>query len=215
MKVQIECYECGLIMGPVNMSRHYAARHPEVIYPATAMYNQRFLFWVRKGSDADCWLWTGALDQDGYGFLNISEKSVRAHRWSYELNVGPIPDGLVIDHLCRVRHCVNPAHLEPVTNGENVMRGEGLAPTLARVTHCPQGHEYNEENTYVKPGGRNHRACRVCMNARSAEWNRSRDKDAFNAYRRERRARKNAEEAAEKPPGWQPPDIAGALGLDQ
>ena len=75
-------------------------------------------------SDSGCWEWRGARTTDGYGTFSIHSKTVYAHRYSYEIHMGDIPDGLVLDHLCRVRHCVNPGHLEAVTNAENVRRGD-------------------------------------------------------------------------------------------
>jgi len=84
-------------------------------------------FWrkVDFGAPGDCWRWTGAISDTGYGdfFLSISVGTVRAHRWAYEERRGPIPRGMDLDHLCRVRHCVNPDHLEPVTRAENLRRG--------------------------------------------------------------------------------------------
>jgi len=110
-----------------------------------------------------CWLWTGRMNHGGYGMLSLSGGEVRAHRWAYELFIGPVPDGLVLDHLCRVRHCVNPAHLDPCTIGENVMRGETLVADQVRRTHCPQGHEYTPENTRINNGSRH---CRECARVR-------------------------------------------------
>lgn len=104
-----------------------------------------------------CWLWTGAMQPSGYGTF----RGRAAHRITYELFVGPIPENLTIDHLCRVRSCVNPAHLEPVTIAVNVMRGESLPARNARKTHCPQGHPYDDENTYVNPTT-GWRLCRSC-----------------------------------------------------
>lgn len=80
-------------------------------------------FWSRVDKTDGCWLWTAAKNSDGYGYFSIKGYSVRAHRWAYELNVGPIPKNRVIDHLCRNRSCVRPDHLELVTNQENVIRG--------------------------------------------------------------------------------------------
>lgn len=110
-----------------------------------------------------CWLWTGTL-YAGYGYIGVNYKGIRAHRYNYELLVGPIPEDLQIDHLCKVKNCVNPAHLEPVTLQENVRRGEASIKAIARQrakTHCPRGHEYNFENTIVYRGNR---SCRICCN---------------------------------------------------
>jgi hypothetical protein len=113
----------------------------------------RFWFYAGK-TGAACWIWTGSHDGDGYGRHYLNGSPCGAHRFAYELLVGPIPDGLVIDHLCRVRNCVNPAHMEPVTNAENVRRGG-----CSIRTHCPQGHPYDEANTRVALGRRHCRAC--------------------------------------------------------
>ena len=91
-------------------------------------------------SDTGCWLWIGKTRKDGYGVLSLFGGFGYAHRVSYELLVGPIPDGLVIDHLCRIRCCVNPDHLEPVTSRENLARSPlTWKGTTSRRTHCPQG----------------------------------------------------------------------------
>ena len=103
-----------------------------------------------------CWEWTGGKTPQGYGMVARRQ----AHRVVYELLAGPIPDGLVIDHLCRNRGCVRPDHLEPVTNRENLMRGEGITAAFAAQTHCKRGHPFNDANTYRRPdGGRQCRAC--------------------------------------------------------
>lgn len=117
------------------------------------------MFWARVDADADCWIWTGTLDRDGYGQFNLNGRKVRAHRGAFEALVGLVPPGLVLDHLCRVRACVNPDHLEPVTNAENIRRG---FKALAR--HCLRGHEYTPENTLIhrRPDGSPRRQCRRC-----------------------------------------------------
>lgn len=128
----------------------------------------RFLAKTDRRGDADCWEWLARRDPDGYGTIKARREGLgdRAHRVSYALLVGPIPDGLVIDHLCRNRGCVNPAHLEPVTNGENLRRGDGVTSQNFRATHCKRGHEFTPENTYLKNSGRR-RVCRACLRLRA------------------------------------------------
>ena len=122
-----------------------------------------------KESDNGCWLWTDKLRPNGYGEINWG-KTQLAHRVTYELLVGSIPEGLVLDHVvCDVRHCVNPNHMEPTTIWENVLRGSGPTAVNARKTHCIRGHEFTTENTICETDsqGRNHRACRECKRTRN------------------------------------------------
>jgi hypothetical protein len=126
-----------------------------------------------------CWIWIGPASNRGYAQMTVQDadeskpRTVSAHRVSYETFIGPIPEGLVIDHLCRNRMCVNPEHLEPVTQRENTMRSPVAVGALnAAKTHCAQGHEYTEANTYVyvmkSPRSCTTRICRTCRK----EWRR-------------------------------------------
>jgi hypothetical protein len=120
-----------------------------------------------------CWLWTGSVMPRGYGKVTIAKRRLLAHRIAYEAFVGPIPEGLTLDHLCRVRRCVNPGHLEPVTVRENTLRSP-VAPAAinARKTHCVHGHEFSPENTRVqfrRSDQGEHRICRACARARYHE----------------------------------------------
>jgi len=106
---------------------------------------------VTIGDAAACWRWTGAPDRYGYGRLKFCGRMMKAHRVAYELNVGPIPDGLTIDHVkargCSTTLCVNPSHLEPVTCRVNLLRGNTHAAKNAAKTHCPKGHPYADHLT--------------------------------------------------------------------
>jgi hypothetical protein len=120
------------------------------------------------GYDTPCWIFRKKPTNRGYAqFMMPDGSQPGAHRAFYEHYVGPIPVGLTIDHLCRVRRCVNPDHLEPVTRGENVLRGDTITAANARKTHCPRGHEYDEANTYVCKRGMRH--CRTCHQLRQRE----------------------------------------------
>lgn len=118
-------------------------------------------FWSKVNKTNTCWLWTAYKFPTGYGRFGLTHNiGVRAHRWAYEEANGPIPAGMELDHLCRTPACVRPTHLEAVTHRVNVMRGQSFAARNAAKTICPQGHSYDEKNTYHKPNG--YRICRIC-----------------------------------------------------
>ena len=120
-----------------------------------------------------CWLWPGAVNiRHGYAYAcapgrGSKGRPVLAHRYAYQLLRGPIPDGMHLDHLCRVRHCFNPWHLEAVTPQENLLRSTNHIARNAEKTHCPHGHPYSGENTYRKPSMHGAtRECRTCHRER-------------------------------------------------
>ena len=140
-----------------------------------------------------CWIWTAAIRKDGYGFFGTNQRSFTAHRFSYELHNGKInEDGMDVDHLCRVKHCVNPAHLELVTHQENCIRGFGWPGTNARKTHCKNGHEFNIGNTIIEKFGRKCRLCnleRVKKRSKEKYWS---DPEKGREISREKNRRKRA-----------------------
>ena len=142
---------------------------PDALLPVLAEVNAvERRFWAKVDKTEGCWLWTAYVNRDGYGRVSFNQTMRLAHRVAYELLVGPIPSGLELDHLCRVPACVNPAHLEPVTHQENIRRGtagQRCKERAAAVTHCPQGHPYDEENTFIRRDGR--RRCKACSAAKS------------------------------------------------
>lgn len=124
--------------------------------------SERFWQFVLPEPNSGCWLWMAAWDKNGYGlFTGYPKRSWRAHRFAYELVIGPIASGLTIDHLCRVKCCVNPAHMEQVTASINSKRARRDEDRPLK-THCPHGHPYTTENTYIVKTQGNHRICRTC-----------------------------------------------------
>ncbi|WP_411431134.1 HNH endonuclease [Mycolicibacterium conceptionense] len=127
-----------------------------------------------------CWNWTGHL-ANGYGIISVRGIDCRAHRFVYEQLIGPIENGMTLDHLCHNRdllcpggdpcthrRCVNPDHMDPVPHVVNVMRGKAPAATNSRKTHCKYGHEFTPENTIIRKGG--HRGCRACGRRQQREY---------------------------------------------
>lgn len=114
-----------------------------------------------------CMLWLGSLNDKGYGRVRFGGQKVYAHRAAYAIWVGQIPEGLVIDHLCRIPACVAPDHLEPVTHRSNILRGVGPAAANTAKTHCKNGHEFTAESMYRTIRGE--RRCRICARAKRAD----------------------------------------------
>jgi len=133
---------------------------------------QRFYDLADRSHPEGCWPWRGHVTKKGYGLFWAGYDLGRlkaAHRFAYALLRGTIPKGATIDHLCRNRSCVNPDHLEPVTNRENVRRGFGPSAVNARKTHCIHGHEFTRENTYIVVS-KGARYCRECANVNAARY---------------------------------------------
>jgi hypothetical protein len=125
-------------------------------------------FWAKVAKTEGCWLWLAGKSSAGYGNVKMDGRWQGAHRVAYTLLRGPIPEGLQLDHLCRNRACVNPAHLDPCTAKENAMRSElTLQSRNKRKTHCPKGHPYGGDNLVVVRG---ERYCRECRNQSTRKW---------------------------------------------
>ena len=134
---------------------------------SAVLLTERLASKIRRCWITGCWDWAAYRLYNGYGRYRLDGRIQYAHRVVYAALVGPIPPGLDIDHLCRNRGCVNPAHLEAITRRENTLRGKTLPAAQVARTHCPQGHPYSGENLYVAPDG--HRKCCACTRARRAE----------------------------------------------
>jgi len=131
---------------------------------ATTPLIERFWKHIRVEPFTGCWIWIGGLADGGYGVMGrgrAGEGNVRVHRFAYEYMIGPIPEGLEPDHLCRVRCCANPWHLEPVTRRENFLRGQHPTAIHVRANLCKYGHSLHD--AYVSRGWR---SCRTCALAR-------------------------------------------------
>jgi len=152
------CRATGTVRGkPVRFIQgHYSLKTQE-----------RYRVEDRGYSGGPCWIWQRHINDQGYGVIRGADRQSRAHRVVYEEMIGPIPEGLELDHLCRVRSCVNPAHLEPVTHAENMRRGNSPASVTRREQRCRRGHDLTlAESVYVVPKT-GKRLCRVCQRLRS------------------------------------------------
>ena len=157
---------------------------------------ERFMRHVVPVTESGCWLWAGVWNTKGYGIIQVNHYRYAAHRIAYELFTGPIPEGLQIDHLCRVRCCVNPVHLEVVTSRENTLRGMSPQAQLARQTHCKYGHPLAGDNLLRLKNPRL-RACRACNKRRLAI-----KEERLKKIRALRRATQAAQDAGAKLPAW-------------
>lgn len=152
----------------INPDHVELVKHHKTSFGNLALLNfERLLDNIMPVTESGCWIWTRYCAQHGYAqIVDLQGKKLYVHRLFYEHYKGPIPAGLTLDHLCRVRCCVNPDHLEPVTLAENVRRGEGVAAQHRRKTHCINGHELHGTNlVHVKSRPRT-RVCRICTKAR-------------------------------------------------
>jgi hypothetical protein len=162
---------------------HYSRwrRHGDPLVTSRIIGDDLRRFWSKVNKDGPvpecrpelgpCWLWTAGGEAAGYGEFTWEGKTDRSHVAAYVLLVGPVPDGLVLDHLCQVKRCVKaiadgngPAHLEPVPQKDNILRGTSPAALNAQKTHCRHDHEFTVENTLIDRNG--HRRCRACSTAR-------------------------------------------------
>lgn len=137
---------------------------------------EHFVSRIEKCNKTGCWNWIGQIDKDGYGRTSVDRKIRKAHRASYELLTGSIDDSLVIDHLCKNRKCVNPAHMEQVSIKENTLRGTSFSAVNLRKDTCVNGHQLDKENTYTRPNGK--RDCRICIRNRVAAYDKRRKEKA-------------------------------------
>jgi len=152
------------------------------ISPEKTLKN-RFYSHVSLPNEDGCMIWTGPIvpkKPGGYGMFSFGGKRTYAHRVAYELLVGPIPEGLELDHVkargCRSTACCNPEHLEPVTGRENRIRSNGVSGVNSRKTHCVNNHPFSEENTRILPNGS--RQCRQCRRDYARKYYRASQKDA-------------------------------------
>ena len=147
-------------------------------------------FWAKVDPQGVCWEWVGSKISSGYGNFRFKGRTAKAHRVAYELLVGPIPEGMQLDHLCRNRACVCPDHLEVVTHKINSLRSNSKPAQNARKTECIYGHPFTEANTYINPGSGG-RGCRTCIKARVFTEEQKKAKSVYDRARYlERKARK-------------------------
>lgn len=131
-----------------------------------------------------CWTWTGYTTDEGYGRFSVSQRLVLVHRYSYETQRGPIPEGLVLDHLCRNTSCVNPDHLDAVAQRVNILRGVGASAQNSKKTHCYRGHEFTPQNT-----GQHQNGSRKCLACETAKYAAKQEQNRLNSKKTRRSKR--------------------------
>lgn len=129
-------------------------------------------FWNKVNKTNSCWLWTACCKENGYGQFHLKWRNpIGAHVFSFILSGKKIPDGYELDHLCRVKNCVNPDHLEAVTPKVNTLRSNGITAKNHNKTHCILGHEFDSKNTHIRVRGVNIvRSCKKCDRERVRKW---------------------------------------------
>jgi len=183
--MQSPCLNCGRMFGAADLSQRFCSHscyHAYRTDPRAVI--ERLKSRVIVDAVSDCWVWQGSKATGGYGSAGHRGRTVLVHRLMWQLVRGPIPEGLTLDHLCRNTACCNPAHLEPVTNRENILRGSSFAAVNARKTHCKHGHALTPENTYRGAKGR---ICRTCQGEQWRAWD-NEHREHRQELRRERRA---------------------------
>lgn len=178
------CIECGGDGGNRRLTRRLCSgcyqryrRTGRELPPLVAQSlttEDRFFRKVVGDDPLGCWIWQGSKEKGGYGTLGARRRPWLAHRWAYEFLVGEIPEGLVIDHLCRTRACVNPWHMEPVTLGVNAWRGESPTIVAARQDQCLRGHSLADAKIRKSGPQKGKRDCRTCIRLRGDRARRAR-----------------------------------------
>lgn len=164
MRATGNCEYCNQLYTKKRRKQRFCSPECMRVVVHTNTLDQAFFSRIKKQPDGGCWLYTGYITPNGYGTFGYQKKFHYAHRFSYEFYKGPIPEGLEVDHLCKVRNCCNPDHLEAVTTLVNQHRAN------PPKDHCNRGHAFDEENTfYVKKGERFKRYCRACNRDRTRE----------------------------------------------
>lgn len=173
------CTSCAKEFHPWSGNRGKFCSRKCVAISRTRTIGERFWEKVNKSAPVSshaphlgkCWYWIGTHHSTGYGmFYARPGQRARAHRFAYEMENGEIPKGLVIDHLCRIRHCVRPCHLEVVTHRTNILRGVSNSARNATKDRCFRGHPFSPDNTYIGSNGQ--RICKTCRREWTREYRR-------------------------------------------